>query len=50
MNNILTYAFTNNVIVIHGFSSILYFLLSVHRANGAIFLPFTTLIVPFFFR
>ena len=30
MNNILTYAFnTNNVIVIHGFSSILSFLLSV---------------------
>ena len=50
MNNILTYAFTNNVIVIHGFSSILSFLLSVHRANSAIFLPLTALIVPFFFR
>ena len=50
MNNILTYAFTNNVIVIHGFSSILSFLLSVHCANSAIFIPFTTLIVPFFFR
>ena len=38
----------NNVIVIHGFSSILSFLLSVHRANSALFLQFTALIVPFF--
>ena len=50
MNNILTYAFANNVIVIHGFSSILSFLLFVHCANSAIFIPFTALIVSFFFR
>ena len=50
MNNILTYAFTNNVIVIHGFSSILSFLLSVHCGNSAIFIPFTTVIVLFLFR
>ena len=50
MNNILTYAFTNNIIVIHGFSSILSFLWSVYCANSGIFIPFTALIVPFFFR